>query len=121
MRTTAAPRREFSVKAVVSYIRGRLAGDDNLRGIRVRGEITNPNVSARGNAMFDLKEGDSVLNCFAYEDDFLRFPRFAQGAAVIATGNISTFEQRSSYQLIVRQIELDGLGDVHRRSEERRV
>ncbi|MBV9101974.1 MAG: exodeoxyribonuclease VII large subunit [Candidatus Eremiobacteraeota bacterium] len=119
-RRAAQPVREFTVKSLSAYVRTKLTGDEELRSVSVRGEITNPNVSARGNAMFDLKEGDAVLSCFAYEDDFLRFPRFSQGAAVVATGTLGTREQKSTYQLVVREITLAGLGDVHRTFEERK-
>src|SRR5581483_8080437 len=101
-------------------LRGKFASDHALRMARVRGEVSNRSVSARGHVNFILKEDDAVLQCFAWQDDFLRFPEFANGSAVIVTGAVTTYPQRSVYQLIARRLELAGVGDVHRLFEERK-
>ena len=116
----AARQREFSVKALADYLRGKFASDDSLRVARVRGEVSNRSVSARGHLNFVLKEDDAVLQCFAWQDDFLRFPEFGNGAAVIVSGAVTIYPQRSLYQMIARRVELAGIGDIHRLFEERK-
>jgi exodeoxyribonuclease VII large subunit len=119
---SAAPRpgpRVVGVRRVVDYLRRKLESDTNLRDIRVTGEISNYAVQPKnGHVNFVLKEGDAVLNAFAWADDAAAFPRIANGMAVIAAGSIATFAQRSTYQLLVRSLELYGVGQVHALFEE---
>ncbi len=116
----AAPRAPVGVKRIADYLKRKLEGDLQLRGVSVRGEVSNRSLSPRGHLNFDLKEGDAILRCFAWEDDLARFPLFKNGAAIVATGSISTFVQKSSYQLVVRAVECEGVGDVHALFEERK-
>jgi exodeoxyribonuclease VII large subunit len=110
----------YGVKWLGSYLRDKLQSDPNLRTIAIRGEITNFKISARGHANFSLSEDAAVLQCFAWEDDANGFPAIEAGSKVIATGSISTYEGRSSYQLVVRRLQLDGIGDAQRLFDERK-
>jgi exodeoxyribonuclease VII large subunit len=103
-----------------SFLRDKLQGDPLLRSIAIRGEVSNCKVSAYGNLNFALTEGTALLQCFAWEDDFLAFPEFKNGAKIVALGSISTYPQRSTYQLVVERVRLEGLGDVHQLFEERK-
>jgi len=103
-----------------AFLRDKLQGDPMLRSIAIRGEVSNFKVSALGNLNFALTEGTALLQCFAWEDDFLTFPEFKNGAKIVALGSISTYVQRSVYQLVVEHVRLDGIGDVHQLFEERK-
>lgn len=116
----AAPARVVGVKRLADYLKRKIEGDPNLRVVAVRGEISNFRMSQRGHCNFDLKEGDALLCCFAWADDAGRFPAIGNGAAVVATGSLSTYPGRSTYQLIVRAVALEGVGDVHGLFEERK-
>ncbi len=102
------------------YLRDRLHGDPLLRALSVRGEVSNYKVSARGHLNFDLVENGELLQCFAWESDFLSFPAFKNGAKIVATGRVSTYSQRSIYQLVVSKVRLEGIGDVKLLFEERK-
>jgi exodeoxyribonuclease VII large subunit len=115
-----APSRVVGVKRLADYLKRKLDGDQQLRAVSVRGEVSNLSVSPRGSMNFDLKEGDVILRCFAWPDDGANFPAFKNGVAIVATGGISTYAQKSSYQLIVRVVEREGVGDVHALFEERK-
>jgi exodeoxyribonuclease VII large subunit len=108
------------VKTLSDSIKRKLMTDDAFKNIGVRGEISNVTRSAKGHAHFDLKEGENVLHCFAWEDDAHGFPQLKQGSAVVAVGSISTYPLKSSYQLVVRRIELEGIGDIHALFEARK-
>jgi len=116
----AAPARVVGVKRLADYLKRKIEVDPNLRVVAVRGEISNFRMSQRGHCNFDLKEGDALLCCFAWADDAGRFPAIGNGAAVVATGSLSTYPGRSTYQLIVRAVALEGIGDVHALFEERK-
>jgi exodeoxyribonuclease VII large subunit len=109
-----------SVAWVTKYIRDRVQLDPALRRIAIRGEVSNFNVQARGHLNFALTEGRDVLLCFAWQDDFLTFPAFKNGAKVIATGRVTTYADRSIYQLIVDAVRIEGVGDAHAIFEERK-
>jgi exodeoxyribonuclease VII large subunit len=101
------------VKWLSSYLRSKLQDDPALRTVSIRGTW------ARGNLMFALSEETELLQCFAWEDDAVRFPaELKNGAQVVATGRISTFPQRSNYQLVVSNVRLEGVGDVQKIFEE---
>jgi exodeoxyribonuclease VII large subunit len=108
------------VRRLADYLRRRLEVDPLLRSVAVRGEVTNRSVSAKGHLNFDLKEGDAILKCFAWAEDHARFPALENGLAVVASGKISTYVQKSAYQLIVRGVEREGVGDVHALFAERK-
>ncbi len=120
MTPSRAPSRVVGVRRLAEYVKRKLDSDQQLRAVSVRGEVSNLSVSPRGSVNFDLKEGDVVLRCFAWPDDHANFPAFKNGMAIVATGGISTYAQKSTYQLIVRNVEREGVGDVHALFEERK-
>jgi exodeoxyribonuclease VII large subunit len=118
---SAPPRpRVVGVKRLADYLKRKIEGDANLRIVSVRGEVSNLHVNANGRWYFDLKEGEALLCCFAWPADAARFPAFRNGTAVVATGGVSTYAGRSTYQLVVRAVAPDGIGDAHALFEERR-
>jgi exodeoxyribonuclease VII large subunit len=118
--TSAQPERVFGVKRVADYIRRKLEADPKLRELSVRGEISNLSPQKNGIVYFDLKEDEAVLRCFAWSNDAAKFPPLANGRAVIAKGAVTAYAVRSTYQLVVREVTLDGVGDVHALFEERK-
>jgi len=112
--------RVVGVKRLADYLKRKVEDDPHLRAVYVRGEVSNVSVSVRGHCNFDLKEGDAILRCFAWADDYARFAPLRNGVAIVATGSVSTFAAKSSYQLIVRNVEREGLGDVAVLFEERK-
>ncbi|MBC5800063.1 MAG: exodeoxyribonuclease VII large subunit [Candidatus Eremiobacteraeota bacterium] len=117
----APPRpRVVGVKRLADYLKRKIESDANLRIVSVRGEISNLRLQQRGSCNFDLKESDALLCCFAWADDAGRFPVLRNGTAVVATGSLSTYPGRSTYQLIVRAVAPEGVGDVHALFEERK-
>jgi len=65
-----------------------------------------------------VKDRDAVLACFAYPSDAATFPAPKNGAAIIVYGSVSTYEKRSTYQLVTRHRELAGIGKLYARYEE---
>lgn len=116
----APARVVVGVKRLADYLQRKVLADPNLRRVFVRGEVSNLIASSRGHCYFDLKEGDTILRCFAWGDDYARFRDLKNGVAIVAAGGVSTFAQRSAYQLIVRAVEREGLGNVAALFEERK-
>lgn len=106
-----APR-VVTVKRLADYLKRKVEADQNLRDVYVRGEISNLRMMPGGNANFDLKEEKTVIGAFAWASDAVRFPAIRSGLAVVVRGAVSTYDVKSTYQIVVRSIELEGIGDV---------
>ncbi len=115
-----APRDVYGVKWLTSYLLRRIEDDAKLRDISIRGEVSNFKRSGWGNVNFDLGEDGTLLRCYAGEQEAYGFPEFGNGAKVIASGYIGIYPPRGTYQLIVRAVRLEGIGDVHALFEKRK-
>jgi len=79
----------------------------------VRGEVSNLRVQASGHMYFSLKDESAQLSCVMFRGDRARGGRevdFRDGAQVLVFGELSVYEPRGSYQLIVRAAVDDGAG-----------
>lgn len=101
-----------TVKRLADYLKRKVEADQNLRDVSVRGEISNLRAVPGGNVNFDLKEEKVVIAAFAWASDAVRFPAIGNGLAVVVRGAVSTYDAKSTYQIVVRSIELEGIGNV---------
>ena len=116
--TTNAP--EWSVGELAGALKRTL--EDRFGLVRVRGEIVGyrgPHSS--GHSYFSLKDRDAKLDAVVWRSaaSKLRF-KPQEGLEVVATGRITTFPGKSSYQIIVEQLEPAGAGALMALLEERR-
>jgi len=77
----------------------------------VGGEVSNLRAQASGHIYFTLKDAGAQLICVCFRDA-ARDSRalLADGQQVILQGDVTVYEVRGQYQLVVRQIELRGVG-----------
>ena len=84
----------------------------------IKGEISNLRGSARGHYYFTLKDEQAQLSCVAFSGNAANFASCIQeGRQVLAWGDISVYEQRGNYQLIVRHMMDDGVGRIQQEFE----
>ena len=84
----------------------------------IKGEISNLRGSARGHHYFTLKDEQAQLSCVAFGGNASNFAGCIQeGRQVLAWGEISVYEQRGNYQLIVRHMMDDGVGRIQQEFE----
>ncbi len=108
----------------VSELSGALkrAIEDQFGHVRLRGEISNyrgPHSS--GHAYFSLKDANARIDAVVWKGVFSRLRTKPQeGLEVIATGKITTFPGKSSYQIVIEQLEPAGIGALMALLEERR-
>jgi exodeoxyribonuclease VII large subunit len=89
--------------------------------VRVRGEISGFKRAASGHLYFSLKDTDACLDSVCWRLAANRLGIAPQdGLDVIATGRLTTYPDRSKYQLVVESLELAGEGALLRLLEERR-
>jgi exodeoxyribonuclease VII large subunit len=96
--------------------------EDRFGFVRVRGEISNyrgPQPS--GHAYFCLKDQSARIDAVVWKGVFAKLktkPR--EGLEVVATGKVTTFPGKSTYQIIVEALEPAGIGALMALVEERR-
>jgi exodeoxyribonuclease VII large subunit len=106
---TEQTRQVLSVSELTGKIRKLL--EKQVGQIWVSGEITNLRTQNSGHIYFTLKDAGAQLNCVCFRDA-ARESRalLADGQQVILQGDVTIYEVRGQYQLVVRQIELRGVG-----------
>ncbi|WP_036257380.1 exodeoxyribonuclease VII large subunit [Methylocapsa aurea] len=96
--------------------------EDRFGFVRLRGEISNyrgPHSS--GHAYFCLKDQSARIDAVIWKGVFAKLRTKPQeGLEVIATGKVTTFPGKSSYQIIIEAIEPAGVGALMALLEERR-
>ena len=84
----------------------------------VRGELSNLRAQASGHVYFSLKDAGAQLACVLFRGDAARQSvALRDGLQVLAYGEISVYEQRGQYQLIVRLLVEDGQGRLQQEFE----
>ena len=84
----------------------------------IRGEVSNLRAQASGHVYFSLKDGGAQLSAVLFRGDALRQTvALRDGLQVIVHGEVSVYEARGVYQLIVRVVVDDGVGRLQREFE----
>lgn len=97
------------------------AVEDKFGSVRVRGEISQPKIPGSGHCYLRLKDQDSVIDGVIWRGVMGRLElRPEDGMEVICTGRLTTYPGRSTYQIIIEQMELAGEGALLKMIEERR-
>jgi exodeoxyribonuclease VII large subunit len=96
--------------------------EGNFGRVRVRGEITELKRYPSGHIYFSLKDEGAKIAGVVWKSSVPRLGMKPEnGVEVIATGRISAYSERSSYQLIAERMEYAGAGALLARIEMLRV
>src|SRR5271157_5028125 len=118
IRATNAP--EVTVSELSNALKRAI--EDRFGYVRVRGEISGyrgPHSS--GHAYFCLKDANARLDAVIWRASFIRMKvKPEEGLEVVATGRLTTFPGKSSYQIVIEQLELAGIGALMALLEARR-
>jgi exodeoxyribonuclease VII large subunit len=107
---------EFSVSELAGAVKRTLEGA--FGRVRVRGEITEFKAYASGHQYFALKDEGAKIRAIIWKGVAPRVGLKAEnGVEVIATGRITSYPERSEYQLIVERLEYAGAGALLARIE----
>jgi len=111
---------EWSVSDLSGALKRTL--EDAFGFVRVRGEISGyRGPVASGHVYFSLKDVNAKIDAVIWKGVFGRLKtRPQEGLEVIATGKITTFAGKSSYQIVIDSLELAGAGALMALLEERR-
>ena len=109
----------LKVGEVNSYIKRIFAGDMILSNIEIEGEISNFKKHYSGHLYFSLKDDKARIKCVMFKYDAANLDiDLSEGQSVVAKGYVSIYEQGGDYQLYVKEINDNGIGDLYIAFEE---
>ena len=102
-----------SITEVNELVKSILESEPLLNDIYVKGEISNIKYHSRGHIYFSLKDENSKINAvfFNATGKLLFDPK--DGDSVLVRGRINVYPVSGSYQIVVSEIKLDGIGNLY--------
>ncbi|MGD6898843.1 exodeoxyribonuclease VII large subunit [Bacillus infantis] len=106
-------QRYLTVGALTLYIKRKFDHDPHLQEIFVKGEISNFKRHSSGHMYFTLKDEKSRILAVMFSRS-ARSVKFEpeNGMKVLISGEISVYEPSGQYQIYVKQMQPDGVGDL---------
>ena len=109
----------ISVTELNSYIKNKIADDEYLNSVLIKGEISNFKNHYTGHMYFTLKDENSLIKCVmfkTYAQKLNFMPK--DGMKVFVLGGVSVFERDGVYQIYVKAMQEDGVGILYKKYEE---
>lgn len=109
----------ISVTDLNKYIKEKVAGDEYLNNVLVKGEISNFKNHYTGHLYFTLKDDNSLIKCIMFKSytGNLKFtPK--DGMKVMIFGTVSVFERDGVYQIYCKAMQEEGMGSLYKAYEE---
>jgi exodeoxyribonuclease VII large subunit len=93
-----------------------------FRAISVQGEVSNFKLQTSGHLYFSLKDAGAQISTVLFKGNASKLARLPkEGDQVLALGELSLYAPRGSYQLVVREMQFLGVGELllklHQRKE----
>lgn len=104
----------ISVTELNKYVKDRVAADEYLNNVFVKGEISNFKHHYTGHMYFTLKDENSLIKCVMFKSSTatLNFvPK--DGMKVLVLGTVSVYERDGIYQIYCKAMQEDGMGSLH--------
>ena len=105
--------RVLEVSEVNEYIKKVFLDDPILNGVRIRGEISNFKIHSSGHVYLTLKDNKSRIRCMIYRSDYNKDLKLDNGSKIVADGYISNYVSDGSYQLYIKNVSLEGVGNLY--------
>jgi len=112
-------QKEYTVSEISFAIKRCV--ENTFSYVRVKGEIFGAKKADSGHWYLSLKDANAVLSAVCWKGVATSLPvKIEDGLEVVATGKITTFAGKSSYQLIIERLEVAGVGALLKLLEERK-
>ncbi len=111
----------LTVSQINRYIASKINGDDNLKRVLIRGEISNFKAHSSGHYYFSLKDPTGVIPAVMFKNMTysLKF-RPQNGMKVIVDGALTVYEAGGYYQVKAFTMQPEGMGLVAMELEQRK-
>jgi len=101
----------FTISELTSAIKGVL--EPNFRNISIQGEISNFKIQASGHLYFSMKDAGAQISAVLFKGNAASLSRMPkEGDQVVAKGEISLYAPRGQYQIIIRELQFMGVGEL---------
>ncbi len=114
----AAPAANIlSVTQLTRRVKEALEG--HIGSVWVQGEISNHRLQSSGHHYFTLKDAGAQLSCVLFKGSaqYVRTP-MADGMQVQVFGEVTVYEARGQYQMLVKKVQAAGQGALQAKFEE---
>ncbi|TKW60796.1 MAG: exodeoxyribonuclease VII large subunit [Blastochloris viridis] len=107
----------WTVTELAAKVKARV--EAGFGSVVVQGEISGGKLHSSGHFYFDIKDAGAVINGVAWRSTVSRWAKVpANGTLVVVKGKLTTYAQRSSYQILADSMEPAGLGALMQQLEE---
>ena len=87
--------------------------EPNFNALKVRGEVSNVRLQSSGHEYFTLKDDKASVSCVLFKGYRSRAaPPLKVGDKVTVEGDLSLYEPRGQYQIVVKKVSKAGVGDL---------
>ena len=109
----------YSISEITNKIKAIL--EDGVGYVGIEGEVSNFKFQSSGHLYFTLKDSDAAISAVMFKSRAvaLKF-NIKDGLTVKAFGQISVYQKRGQYQIIIDRMEMAGEGEILRMLEERK-
>ena len=110
---------ELTVSELSAAIKRTL--ESGFERVRVRGEVSGFKRAGSGHLYLQLKDDAACIEAVVWRSTAARLGLNPEdGMEVVATGRITSYAERSKYQLVIDRLELAGLGALLKMLEDRK-
>lgn len=104
----------ITVSQLNDYIYQKFGSDTNLKGITLKGEVSNFKSYGNGNFYFSLKDEKSTIQAMMnkYNTSKVKF-EVKNGMNLVVTGSVSSYVRDGTYRIFCDTIEPDGKGALY--------
>jgi exodeoxyribonuclease VII large subunit len=111
--------KSYTVGQINGYIKNLVQSDYLLGNVSVKGEVSNCKYHSSGHIYFSLKDETGAIAAVMFRGNVntgLNF-KLENGQMVVAAGSVNVYERDGRYQLYVKNITLDGAGNLYEKYE----
>ena len=103
-----------SVGQLNTYLKSLLDSNPVLNNLLVKGEISNLKYYPSGHIYFSLKDEEGVVKCVMFSTYASKLNvKIQEGEKIIVNGALSLYGANGTYQIYVKALEKDGIGNLY--------
>lgn len=105
----------LTVSQLSKYISHKFNHDPYLNKVYLKGEVSNAARNRKNTTMyFSLKDNQAVISAVMFQNvtNKLKF-KLEEGMSVFVVGQVRTYEKRGTYQIVIQDIQPDGVGALY--------
>ena len=103
-----------SVGQLNIYLKSLLDSNPVLNNLLVKGEVSNLKYYPNGHIYFSLKDSEGIVKCVMFSSYASKLnEKIQEGDKIIVNGSLSLYGANGTYQIYVKALEKDGIGNLY--------